>query len=62
MYIKLKKDYLISSIIVLFASIVIFTLDLPKATSFAAILIVVILSVFLYEFRLLTQDKAKHKR
>ncbi|SDB86474.1 hypothetical protein [Exiguobacterium indicum] len=49
-----KKDYLISSLIVLFASIVIFTLDLPRVTSFAAILIVVILSVFLYEFRLLT--------
>ncbi|NTY10680.1 hypothetical protein EXW93_13850 [Exiguobacterium sp. JMULE1] len=57
-----KKDYLISSLIVLFASIVIFTLDLPRGTSFAAILIVVILSVFLYEFRLLTQDKAKQKR
>ncbi|KOP30345.1 hypothetical protein [Exiguobacterium sp. BMC-KP] len=56
-----KKDYLISLLIVIFASIVIFTLDLPKGTSFAAILIVVILSVFLYEFRLLTQDKAKHK-
>lgn len=57
-----KKDYLISSLIVLFASIVIFTLDLPRGTSFAAILIVVILSVFLYEFRLLTQDKARQKR
>lgn len=56
-----KKDYLISSLIVLFSSVVIFTLDLPKGTSFAAILIVVILSVFLYEFRLLIQNKMKHK-
>ncbi|KQS20062.1 hypothetical protein ASF99_09260 [Exiguobacterium sp. Leaf187] len=56
-----KKDYLISSLIVLFASIVIFTLDLPKGTSFAAILIVVIFSVFLYEFRMLTQNKTKYK-
>ncbi|WP_158581847.1 hypothetical protein [Exiguobacterium sp. OS-77] len=52
-----KKDYLISLLIVIFASIVIFTLDLPKGTSFAAILIVVILSVFLYEFRILIQNK-----
>lgn len=56
-----KKDYLISSLIVLFASIVIFTLDLPKGTSFAVILIVVIFSVFLYEFRMLTQNKTKYK-
>jgi len=55
-----KKDYLISLLIVIFASIVIFTLDLPKGTSFAAILIVVILSVFLYEFRILTQNKKKY--
>ena len=56
-----KKDYLISLLIVVFASIVIFTLDLPKGTSFAAILIVVILSVFLYEFRTLIQNKMKHE-
>ncbi|MFP3894375.1 hypothetical protein U5N25_11650 [Exiguobacterium indicum] len=56
-----KKDYLISSLIVLFASIVIITLDLPKGTSFAAILIVVIFSVFFYEFCMLTQNKTKYK-
>lgn len=56
-----KKDYLISSLIVLFSFVVIFTLDLPKGTSFAAILIAVILSVFLYEFRILIQNKMKHK-
>ena len=56
-----KKDYLISLLIVIYASIVIFTLALPKGTSFAAILIVVIFSVFLYEFRMLTQNKTKYK-
>jgi len=45
------KDYILSALIIVIAVIVIIALDLPKGTSFVAILIVVVLSITLHQFK-----------
>ncbi|MGX8177712.1 hypothetical protein ACWS7L_09455 [Exiguobacterium artemiae] len=57
---KRMKDYGISFIILGIAVILIGVLDLPKGISAVAVILVVVLSVFLYEFRrFLNQDARK---
>lgn len=57
---KRMKDYGISFIILGIAVILMVVLDLPKEISAVAVLVVVVLSVFLYEFRrFLTHDARK---
>ncbi|WP_394679051.1 hypothetical protein [uncultured Exiguobacterium sp.] len=48
------KDYILSALIVVIAEIIIIALDLPKGTSIAAILIVIILSIFMHKIKILT--------
>lgn len=57
---KWMKDYGISFIILGIAVILMVVFDLPKGISAVAVLVVVVLSVFLYEFRrFLTHDARK---